>query len=84
MAVKQKEIYLDQFKNCSRVYALMFLEGAYVKDGIIVVGVNKISEYFNDDNGFDVDDIQSISNLKVGETTTVDDISGYPTVTRLK
>lgn len=84
MAAKQKEIYLDQFKSSSRVYALMFLEGVYVKDGIIVVGVNKISEYFNENNGFDVDDIQSISNLKVGETTTTEDISGYPLITRLK
>lgn len=83
-AIKQKEIHLDQFKNCSKVYALMFLEGVYVKDGIIVVGVNKISDVFTEDNGFDEDDVKSIANLKVGETTMTETITGYPTVTRLK
>ena len=87
MFSKKEIIALDKspFKNCTRIYAILFLEGHYLGgDEVQIVGVNKITEYFNDENGFDVDDIQSISNLKVGETTMVDDMSGYPKITRLK
>lgn len=87
MAVKKEIIALDKspFKNCTRIYAILFLEGHYLGgDEVQIVGVNKVTEYFNDDNGFDVEDIQSVVNLKVGETTMSDDISGYPLITRLK
>lgn len=86
MAAKIEQIALDKspFKNCKRIYALLFLEGYYDRDEVQIVGVNKITEHFNDDNGFDVDDIQSIANLKVGETIMSEDMSGYPLITRLK
>lgn len=86
MAVKKEVISLDKspFKNCTRIYAILFLEGHYTSDEVQIVGLNRVTEYFNDNNGFDVDDIQSVANLKVGETMMSEDISGYPLITRLK
>jgi hypothetical protein len=86
MAVKIEKIALDQspFKNCRRIYAILFLEGHYSSDEVQIVGLNRVTEYFNDENGFDVDDIQSVVNLKVGETMMTEEISGYPLITRLK
>lgn len=85
--MKHKEIEIDlsiEFRRFKKVFALSFLENNFGWDGVKIIGVNKITDYFNEDNGFDKDDMVNINTMQVGQTVNSEDISGYPLITRLK
>lgn len=86
--MKHKEIEIDltkQFRSFKKVFALSFLENRFLGgDTLQIIGVNKITDYFNQGNGFDEDDIVSINTMQVGQTINSEDMSGYPLITRLK
>lgn len=86
--MKHKEIEVDlsiEFRRFKKVFALSFLEDVFMGgDSVKIIGVNKITDYFNEDNGFDKDEMVNINTMQVGQTISSEDMSGYPLITRLK
>ena len=74
-----------EFRNFKKVFVISYLENVFVGGDLVnIVGVDKISDFFNEDRGWDEDDIISINTMQVGQTINCEDISGYPLVTRVK